>query len=39
VLNMTSLELLHCSLDGLHATLFAHLSRRDVGVQTSAVPV
>lgn len=39
VLNVTGLELLHGSLDGLHTTLSTGLVGGDVGVKTGTVPV
>ena len=39
VLLVAGRELLHSCLNGLHSTIFTHLGGRDVGVQTSTVPV
>ena len=39
VLHVALLKLAHGSLNSLHATIFAHFSGGDVGVETGAVPV
>jgi hypothetical protein len=39
VLSMACLEFLHSSFNVFHATIIAHLSGRDVGMETSSIPV